>query len=67
MIFFVSHRKELKRTHDELTDTIREDKREIKDKIDHEYTGKNVYCACVKIKVLRTRKIKSTAHAQEGD
>jgi len=33
------YRKELKRSTDELLDTMREDKREIKDKIDHEYTG----------------------------
>jgi hypothetical protein len=38
-IFLCYARKELKRSSDELLDTIREDKREIKDKIDHEYTG----------------------------
>jgi hypothetical protein len=32
-------------------------KREIKDKIDHEYTGKNVYCACAKLKVVHMRKM----------
>jgi hypothetical protein len=40
-------RKELKRSSDELLDTMREDKREIKDKIDHEYTG-----------IMRMREIK---------